>query len=186
MIEKWLPIRPIRFRRPLGLIGNHSSSNKRKWGGGSRLRCWGDDRCSMEGASELSQQSIAESTHFFSTTDIFGRNTPFSARFRNSLTLKRLCSLRITQHSAFNRPHYKTCLFATRNMPRRDAKHARSQVETYQTVSGAPLTDNAILQKQLFRFLLCRKCPTNFMAKNPDHSHSPGIHQKRKWPSFHI
>ena len=107
------------------LVGNHSCSNKRKWGGGSRLRGWVDDRCSMEGASELCQQSIAESTHFFSTTDIFGRNTPFSERFRNSLTLKRLCSLRIAQHSAFNRPHYKTCLFAMRNMPIGNAKDAK-------------------------------------------------------------
>ena len=122
----------------------------------------------MEGASELCQQSIAESTHFFSTTDIFGRNTPFSARFRNSLTLKRLCSLRIAQHSTFNSPHYKTCLFAMRNTPNGGAIRYLSQLERCLPASGSHVFVASIPQKRPFRSLVHAKIRHNFLTKNPD------------------
>ena len=75
--------------------------------------------------SENKQQSISRTTHFFSTTDIFDRNTPFSAHIRNHLTHKYLHSPHTIQHFIFNIPHYKTCLFAMRNMPIGRAKDAK-------------------------------------------------------------
>ena len=78
--------------------------------------------------TENNQQSIARTTHFFSTTEMFGRNTPFSARFRNHLTLKHLHSSRTISHCTFIIFHYKTCLFAMRNMPTGRAKDAKRWV----------------------------------------------------------
>ena len=75
--------------------------------------------------TENNQQSIARTTHFFSTTEMFGRNTRFSARFRNPLTLKHLHPSHTIPHCTFNIPHYKTCLFAMRNMPIGRAKDAK-------------------------------------------------------------
>ena len=75
--------------------------------------------------TENNQQSIARTTHLFSTTEMFGRNTRFSAHIRNLLTLKHLHSLHTIPHCTFNIPHYKTCLFAMRNMPIGRAKDAK-------------------------------------------------------------
>ena len=77
-----------------------------------------------------SQQSTYQSTHFFSTTKIFGRNTPFSAHLRNCLTFSALHSKTNISHPSFHLTPCERWPFAPRNMPDRTAKHARSHRQT--------------------------------------------------------
>lgn len=61
--------------------------------------------------AQLSQQSIAKSTHFFSTKEMLGANTPFSAHLCNTLTISVLHSQFIIPHFASSiPPHGLACI----------------------------------------------------------------------------
>ena len=63
-----------------------------------------------------SQQSIHQSTHFFSTTELFGRNTPFSAILSNRLIFNKLCSELHIPPSTFRILPCETWPFAWRSL----------------------------------------------------------------------
>lgn len=72
--------------------------------------------CPMLDERELSQQSIVKTTHFFSFTELFGRNTQFSVCLRNTLLFKWLRWFLVILHSEFDLTHCRWACFALRNM----------------------------------------------------------------------
>ena len=80
---------------------------------------WVEALCTMLDERELSQQSIVKTTHFFSFTEPFGRNTQFSVCFRNTLLFKWLRWFLVILHSEFDLTHCRWACFAMRNMPDR-------------------------------------------------------------------
>ena len=80
---------------------------------------WVEALCPMLDERELSQQSIVKTTHFFSFTELFGRNTQFSVCLRNTLLFKWLRWFLVILHSEFDLTHCRWACFALRNMPDR-------------------------------------------------------------------
>ena len=69
-------------------------------------------RTTVAGDTQLSQQSTYKTTHFFSTMETFGRNTPFLAILPNRLIFSSLCHTLQIPHSKFHISRCGTCLFA--------------------------------------------------------------------------
>ena len=83
-------------------------------------------RTTVAGDTQLSQQSTYKTTHFFSTMETFGRNTPFSAALPNSLIFSMLCSKHQIPHSKFHVSRCETCLFAMPSLTFRGTKDGLS------------------------------------------------------------
>ena len=84
-------------------------------------------RMTVAGDTQLSQQSTYKTTHFFSTMETFGRNTPFSAMLHNRLTFSTLRSTHPIPHSKFLVPRCETCLFAMPSLTFRGTKDGLSR-----------------------------------------------------------
>ena len=84
-------------------------------------------RTTIAGDTQLSQQSTYKTTHFFSTMETFGRNTPFSATLPNSLIFNTLCSKHQIPHSKFHISRCGTCLFAMPSLTFRGTKDGLSR-----------------------------------------------------------
>lgn len=80
--------------------------------------------------AKISQQTIAQTTHFFSTSPSFGVNTQFSEDLRNTLIINNLRSQFNIQRSTFNLSSCGWACFVVRNMPIRKAIHGLSQRDT--------------------------------------------------------
>ena len=76
------------------------------------------------------QQTIVKTTRFFSTNKIFGANTRFSRKIRNSLTINHLQSARPFCHFKFHIFHCETCLIEVRKTPNRNTKDARWRLDS--------------------------------------------------------
>lgn len=107
----------------------------------------GRDSGAMRMGSENMQQTIVKTTRFFSTKEIFGRNTPFSAHLRNNLIFNRL-------HSQFNiprsTPHITSCrlaCFAPRYLPNGNAKHGLLSLETCLSATPLGMFRNVVAQR---------------------------------------
>ena len=90
-------------------------------------------RCARWLVHQKTQQSIHQSTHFFSTTKCFGRNMRFSAHLHNMLSIRILQASRHVCHSEFHFKHCERCLTEARYMPDRNPKDGRSSINTCQT-----------------------------------------------------
>ena len=129
--------------------------------------------------TENNQQSIARTTHFFSTTEMFGRNTPFSARFRNPLTLKHLhpshTQFYIVDLSFFTIKHAfsqcETCPPVVRKTPNGGSVRHVSQLERCLTASASHISRGSRRQKWLFRTLFHSNSRHNFFTKIPNNTH---------------
>ena len=84
-------------------------------------------RTTVAGDTQLSQQSTYKTTHFFSTMETFGRNTPFSAILPNRLIFSTLCSTHPIPHSQFHVSCCETCLFAMPSLTFRGTKDGLSR-----------------------------------------------------------
>lgn len=84
-------------------------------------------RTTVAGDAQLSQQSTYKTTHFFSTMETFGRNTPFSAMLHNRLTFSTLRSTHPIPHSQFHISCCETCLFAMPSLTFRGTKDGLSR-----------------------------------------------------------
>lgn len=84
-------------------------------------------RTTVAGDTQLSQQSTYKTTHFFSTMETFGRNTPFSAILLNGLIFSMLCSKHQIPHSKFHVSRCETCLFAMPSLTFRGTKDGLSR-----------------------------------------------------------
>lgn len=84
-------------------------------------------RTTVAGDTQLSQQSTYKTTHFFSTMETFGRNTPFSAMLHNRLTFSTLRSTHPIPHSKFHISIHETCLFAMPSLTFRGTKDGLSR-----------------------------------------------------------
>ena len=80
--------------------------------------------------TKRSQQTIAQTTHFFSTSPSFGVNTQFSEDLRNTLIINNLRSQFNLQRSIFNLSSCGWACFVVRNMPIRKTIHGLSQRDT--------------------------------------------------------
>lgn len=80
--------------------------------------------------TERSQQTIAQTTHFFSTSPSFGVNTQFSEDLRNTLIINNLRYQFNIQRSTFNLSSCGWACFVVRNMPIRKTIHGLSQRDT--------------------------------------------------------
>ena len=74
--------------------------------------------------AKISQQTIAQTTHFFSTSPSFGVNTQFSEDLRNTFIINDLHSQPNIQRSTFNHPQDDTWSFAARYLSFRNTKDA--------------------------------------------------------------
>ena len=90
----------------------------------------GMDSGAMRMGSENMQQTIVKTTRFFSTNKIFGANTRFSRKIRNSLTINHLQSERPFYHFKFHIFHCETCLIEGRKTPNRNTKDARWRLDS--------------------------------------------------------
>lgn len=84
-------------------------------------------RTTVAGDTQLSQQSTYKTTHFFSTMETFGRNTPFSAILPNRLIFNTLCSTHPIPHAKFLVSRCGTCLFAMPSLTFRGTKNGLSR-----------------------------------------------------------
>ncbi len=80
--------------------------------------------------TERSQQTIVQTTLFFSTNPSFGVNTQFSEDLHNILIISHLHSQPNIQRSTFNLSSCGWACFVVRNMPIRKAIHGLSQRDT--------------------------------------------------------
>ena len=80
--------------------------------------------------AKISQQTIAQTTHFFSTSPSFGVNTQFSEDLRNTFIINDLHSQPNIQRSTFNISSCGWASFVVRNMPIRKTIHGLSQRDT--------------------------------------------------------
>lgn len=84
-------------------------------------------RTTVAGDTQLSQQSTYKTTHFFSTMETFGRNTPFLAILPNGLIFSSLCHTLQIPHSKFHISRCGTCLFAMPSLTFRGTKDGLSR-----------------------------------------------------------
>ena len=84
-------------------------------------------RTTVAGDTQLSQQSTYKTTHFFSTMETFGRNTPFLAILPNRLIFSSLCHTLQIPHSNFLVSCCETCLFAMPSLTFRGTKDGLSR-----------------------------------------------------------
>ena len=84
----------------------------------------------MRMGSENMQQTIVKTTRFFSTNKIFGANTRFSQKTRNTLTISNLQSELPFCHFKFQIFHCETCLIEGRKTPNRNTKDARWRLDS--------------------------------------------------------
>ena len=84
-------------------------------------------RTTVAGDTQLSQQSTYKTTHFFSTMETFGRNTPFLAILPNRLIFSSLCHTLQIPHSNFLVSCCGTCLFAMPSLTFRGTKDGLSR-----------------------------------------------------------
>lgn len=84
-------------------------------------------RTTVAGDTQLSQQSTYKTTHFFSTMETFGRNTPFLAILPNRLIFSSLCHTLQIPHSKFHISRCGTCLFAMPSLTFRGTKDSLSR-----------------------------------------------------------
>ena len=84
-------------------------------------------RTTVAGDTQLSQQSTYKTTHFFSTMETFGRNTPFLAILPNRLIFSSLCHTLQFPHSNFLVSRCETCLFAMPSLTFRGTKDGLSR-----------------------------------------------------------
>ena len=80
--------------------------------------------------TERSQQTIVQTTHFFSTNPSFCENTRFPEVLRNIFIINDLHSKPNIQHSIFNLSSCGWACFVVRNMPIRKTIHGLSQRDT--------------------------------------------------------
>ena len=80
--------------------------------------------------AKISQQTIAQTTHFFSTSPSFGVNTQFSEDLRNTLIINNFRSFLNFQLSIFNFLFWVWVCLVVRNMPIRKTIHGLSQRDT--------------------------------------------------------
>ena len=80
--------------------------------------------------AKKSQQTIAQTTHFFSTSPPFGENTRFSEVLRNFFIINYLHPQPNIQRSTFNISSCGWACFVARNMPIRKTIHGLSQLDT--------------------------------------------------------
>lgn len=90
----------------------------------------GRDSGAVRMGSENMQQSIVKTTCFFSTNKIFGANTRFSQKIRNSLTINHLQHKWLFYYFKFYIPHCETCLIEGRKTPNRNTKDARWRLDS--------------------------------------------------------
>lgn len=102
-------------------------------------------------AQNKSQQSTHPSTLFFSTIRRLAANTPFSARFHNSLTFNTLQSFNFIKHASSNTPHHETCLTAMRNMPNRSSIHGKRWLDTWSLAARLGIFRNNDAPKMEFQ-----------------------------------
>ena len=80
--------------------------------------------------AKISQQTIVQTTHFFSTSPSFGVNTQFSEDLRNTFIINDLHSQPNIQRSTFNLSSCGWACFVVRKMPNRKTIHGLSQRDT--------------------------------------------------------
>ena len=129
-----------------------------------------------------SQQSTYQSTHFFSTTKIFGRNTPFSAHLRNCLTFSALHSKTNISHPSFHLTPCERWPFAPRNMPDRTKVRRLPQLETCPMAKPTGCFDDEMGKKRRFHTLVHQKYQTNFFTKIPN---KPGFSSQSNFNKLH-
>ncbi len=123
---------------------------------------------------QKTQQSIHQSTHFFSTTKCFGRNTRFLAHLRNLLTTSNLQTSHNFRNSVFHFKHCERCLTEVQNMPNRNSKDGRPSLNTCQTPTRKMPFRNFFthflvfhLAKTAFSFSISRKILTQLFNHFP-------------------
>ena len=133
---------------------------------------------------QKTQQSIHQSTHFFSTTKCFGRNAPFLAHLRNLLTTSNLQTSHNFRNSVFHFKHCERCLTEVQNMPNRNSKDGRPSPNTCQTPTRKMPFRNFFthflvfhLAKTAFSFSISRKILTQLFNHFPWQRASP-------WPTL--
>lgn len=129
-------------------------------------------RTTVAGDTQLSQQSTYKTTHFFSTMETFGRNTPFSAILPNSLIFSSLCYTLQIPHSKFHVSRCETCLFAMPSLTFRGTKDGLSRQGWACFATRKMLRANRCLRfgrkiasKRRFRSLFRVKTSHNFFTK---------------------
>lgn len=136
--------------------------------------------------TERSQQTIVQTTHFFSTNPSFGVNTQFSEDLHNILIISHLHSQPNIQRSTFNLSSCGWACFVVRNMPIRKAIHGLSQRDTLafatrKMPNGTSSAQHARWKGKIppFRSLVLSKIRHNFLTKRPDkapHGHRQKNH----------
>lgn len=133
-----------------------------------------DPRCARRLVRQKTQQSIHQSTHFFSTTKCFGRNTRFLAHLRNLLTISTLQASHNFHNSVFHFKHCERCLTEVQNMPDRNSKDGRPSLNTCQTPTRKMPFRNFFthflvfqLAKTAFSFSISRKILTQLFNHFP-------------------
>lgn len=99
------------------------------------------------GKPQNPQQSIVRTTRFFSTKEIFGQNTPFSAHSHNVLTVNTLCSQFNFSRSTPHITSHRLACFAPRYLPNGNAKHGLLECETWLSATPLGMFRNVAAQK---------------------------------------
>lgn len=99
------------------------------------------------GKHQNPQQSIVRTTRFFSTKEIFCRNTPFLAHLHNTLTVNVLCSQFNFPRSTPHITSHRLACFAPRYLPNGNAKHGLLGLETWLSATPLGMFRNVVAQK---------------------------------------
>lgn len=99
------------------------------------------------GKPQNPQQSIVRTTRFFSTKEIFGQNTPFSAHSHNVLTVNTLYSQFNFSRSTPHITSHRLACFAPRYLPNGNAKHGLLECETWLSATPLGMFRNVAAQK---------------------------------------
>ena len=129
--------------------------------------------------AKISQQTIAQTTHFFSTSPSFGVNTQFSEDLRNTFSINDLHSQPNIQRSTFNLSSCGWACFVLRNTPIRNTIHRLSQRERCLMARAQRNTARWKRKISPFRSLVHSKIQHNFLTKRPDkapHGHRQKNH----------
>ena len=92
--------------------------------------------------AKISQQTIAQTTHFFSTSPSFGVNTQFSEDLRNTFIINDLHSQPNIQRSTFNLSSCGWACFVVQNMPNGMTIHGFTRHERCLTATRSGIFRN--------------------------------------------